>query len=171
MVTRRRVGGALDSQLRAGGSYDIWLYSIEEESGEPFISSEADERAGVFSPDGRSLAYQSDETGEHNIYVRPLSGSGVAARVSPDGGRYPEWRRDGRELFYMRPDGTIMAVAFEPDSGFGEPSELFRVAMRPTEAYDAFDVAPDGERFLVLERTGPQAPLTLVQNWPALLDR
>ena len=154
-----------------GGSYDVWLYSIEDETGEPFVSTEANERHGVFSPDGDALAYQSDETGEDNIYVRPLSGSGVSTRLSPDGGRYPEWRSDGEELFYLRLDGTLMAVAFEADSGFGEPTELFQIALRPNENYDLFDVAPNGERFLVLEQVGPQRSLTLIQNWPALLER
>ena len=87
------------------------------------------------------------------------------------GGRWPEWRQDGNELFFMRPDGMIMAVAFGDDESFSELTELFQVAVRSTDDYDLFDVAPDGERFLVLEQTNPQPPLILVQNWPALLDR
>ena len=71
----------------------------------------------------------------------------------------------------MRPDGTLMAVAIEADTGFGEPTELFRVRLRSSEDNDLFDVAPDGERFLVLEPDGPPQPLTLIQNWPALLER
>lgn len=153
------------------GSFDIWAYSIEAESGETLLASEANERDGVFSPDGSLLAYASDESGRYNVYVRPISGSGVASRVSLTGGRWPEWRQDGNELFFMRPDGMIMAVAFGGDESFSEPTELFQVAVRSTDDYDLFDVAPDGECFLVLEQTNPQPPLILVQNWPALLDR
>ena len=153
-----------------GGTLDIWAYSVENESAEPIVASDANERSGVLSPDGGTLAYASDESGSYNIYVRPFTGSGVASRVSSEGGLYPEWRQDGKELYYMRPDGTIVAVAVTAESGFGEPTELFRVAVPPTEIYDLFDVTPDGERFLVLEQTAPPRPLILVQNWPALSE-
>ena len=143
----------------------------ETRAGPARLGNEDIELEPVFSPDGNALAYQSDETGAYNVYVRPLSSSEVPTRVSPAGGSYPEWRQDDKELFYLRPDGTLMAVALEADSGFGEPTELFQIALRPTENYDLFDVAPNGERFLVLEQIGPQRSLTLIQNWPALLER
>jgi serine/threonine protein kinase len=141
------------------------------------------EIAGVFSPDGKWIAYQSDESGPDQIYVRAFSPAAAAAggkwQVSNQGGNRPKWRGDGKELFYLAQSGrfaqsTMMmaagirttATSVETD----KPRELFPISVGLT--ISPYDVTPDGQRFLVEElsttATRPGAvPLTVVTNWQA----
>ena len=84
-------------------------------------------RGGVFSPDGRWIAYTSDEGGQPNVYVQPFPGAGGKYQVSRDGGSYPVWRADGKELFYLGADATLMAVPIDATREFeaGVPQALF----------------------------------------------
>jgi serine/threonine protein kinase len=124
-----------------------------------------------FSPDGHWIAYQSEESGVREVYVSSFPGPGEKWQVSTAGGFLPNWRRDGRELFYLSPDDKIMAVPVRLDPTFqaGSPTALFSV--RPPAGRWAFDVSADGQRFLVNTDVGeePTPSLTLLVDWTALL--
>ena len=134
----------------------------------PFLTTPADEQEASFSPDGRFLAYVSDETRRYEVYVQPLSGEGGKVAISTDGGRWPRWSPQGNELFYRR--GTEMMVVpieLEPSFRPEVPEALFDGSyMVP------FDVFPDGEHFAML--TIPQVDLreiTVVVNWSTELGQ
>jgi serine/threonine-protein kinase len=120
----------------------------------------------AFSPDGRWLAYSSNETETREVYVRPFPGPGGKSHISTGGGQFPIWSRNGRELFFLGPDGHIMVASYtaKGDSFVpGKPrvwspkSLLVIFGVRPC------DLAPDGKRFAVLLRedgTAEQKPIT-----------
>ena len=149
---------------------DIWLLDLSETPKPvPWLRTRFDEVSPRFSPDGRWIAYESNESGDPEIYAALREGGGEKKRISPSGGRKPRWRRDGRELYYLRPNGLLMAVPVAPGTRLeaGAPAGLFRMDP-PIENYD---VAPDGSRFLVTTRVGSahQSPLRVILNWPAVL--
>ncbi len=123
-----------------------------------------------FSPDGRFLAYDSDESGRFEVYVQAFPGPGGKWQVSSAGGNIPHWRGDGKELFYLSLDNKIMAVPLETTPAFhaGAPAPLF--AVHPG-AGAVYDVAADGKRFLVNSLPADQGspPLSLLVNWTSLL--
>jgi len=156
-------------------TWDLYTYSFEEKATRPFAQTGYAEMGGVFSPDGRWLAYSSDESGRSEVYVQPFPGPGSKARVSNGGGAQPRWRGDGREVFYREQTGKVVAVPVAVRDGafeVGTPQTLFATRMNPTPGTQ-FDVTRDGQRFIVsvpVETEGA-SPLTLVLNWPALLQR
>jgi Tol biopolymer transport system component len=125
------------------------------------------------SPDGRWLAFNSDESGRTEVYVVPFPSGTGKWQVSVAGGGLPRWRGDGRELYYLAVDNKIMAAPVQVDSSFraGSPAPLF--AIHPNLGSDVFDVASDGKRFLVnsLPADLSSPPLTLIANWPATLAK
>jgi dipeptidyl aminopeptidase/acylaminoacyl peptidase len=131
-------------------------------------ASAADESAPRFSPDGRWLAYLSNEAGPANVYVREVNGRQSARRISPDGGSEPVWRADSAAL-YFRSDGRIMAAPI----GAGTPRVVFDGASEPG-TFDAagYDVMPGRDRFLVITSAATgSAPseLRMILNWkPAI---
>jgi eukaryotic-like serine/threonine-protein kinase len=137
----------------------------------PFRNTRFNEGTGQFSPDGRWIAFRSDETGQLEIYVAPFPGPGDKRLISMTGGNYPRWRRDGKELFYVGPGNTLMAAAVSMDSGgiqVGAVQKLFQV--QPVAPRYFYDVSPDGQRFLVnTAEPSSSKPITLITNWPALL--
>jgi eukaryotic-like serine/threonine-protein kinase len=162
---------------------DIMALPLEGER-KPIVvlQTSFNEGAGVFSPDGKWIAYQSDESGRDEVYVRAFSAAAAAAggkwQVSAQGGTRPRWRGDGKELFYLAQLNSarsarmmaagirITATGVETDA----PRELFTVFASPGIA-SAYDITPDGQRFLVEELTASArlAPLTVVTNWQARL--
>jgi Tol biopolymer transport system component len=162
--------------LAPQSGYDLWVYDLEEAKQSPFLQTSETEEFARFSPDGRWVAYGSAESGTDEIYVRPFPGPGGKWQVSSQGGRRPVWGADGEELFYLTPDGTLMAVPVHSGDGFqaGVPAPLFTVALAETND-SLYDVAPGGDRFLFLVPAAEtdEAPrvITLVQNWTAALDR
>jgi serine/threonine-protein kinase len=138
---------------------------------EPFLNAPYEETAPTFSPDGKWLAYSSDESGRREIYIRPYPGPGGKRQISTDGGQEPVWNPGGGELFYRR-GNKVMAVSIDTESGFsaGSPRMLFEGSYLPTTAsFSYYDVSPDGERFLMLkpvetEATAP-AQIHVVLNW------
>jgi Tol biopolymer transport system component len=132
-----------------------------------FLQTSFNEFAPKFSPDGRFVAYVSDESGRNEVYVRTFPGNGGKWRISPDGGNSPRWRRDGRELFYVQQD-TLMAVPVTatPTFSAGTPVRLFSRRTLATGMLE-YDAAPDGKRFVVREGPVDTRPLAIhvVNNW------
>jgi Tol biopolymer transport system component len=133
------------------------------------------ENAGQFSPDGRWIAYSSNETGRLEVYVAPFQRSGATVPISSSGGVAPRWRHDSKELFYLTEDNKLMAVPVtltESIITVGAPQLLFQTRFRSNAA--PYDVTADGQRFLVnrgVADAAAPAPMTLVLNWPTLLTR
>ena len=156
---------------------DLWLLpTTGDRTPVPLLVTPVNESHGQFSRDGRWIAYTSDESGQEEIYVRTMTGK-ASTRVSTSGGNFARWRKDGRELFYRSPDGTLMAVAVgaaDEHVTFGAPVPLFRV-VEPlgTFAYP-YDIAADGQRILALTPNPSErdaAPLTVIVNWEAGLRK
>ena len=170
-------GRFLALQSIGGGTttWDIWVYSFEDKAPRPFLQGPYAETSATFSPDGRWLAYASDESGRSEVYVQPFPGPGAKSQVSTAGGVQPRWRGDGRELFYREDNGRFMAVPISaPGTAFeaGTPRALFDLRATSTPGTH-YDVTADGQRFIVsvpVQAEGA-SPLTLVLNWPALLQR
>jgi Tol biopolymer transport system component len=155
--------------------FDLWVLPIEgDRTPSVFVNTGFDERQGQFSPDGRWVAYQSNESGRFEIYVRPFPRAAGQWQVSADGGTSPRWRRDGRELYFIAPDGNLMTASIVGQGDTfeaGTPAALFstRIAGGGGGAgvfAPQYDVAPDG-RFLinVVEESGAATPITLLLNW------
>jgi len=130
-----------------------------------------------FSPDGRWLAYMADDSGRVEVYVVSFPGRDATIQVSNSGGMLPTWRRDGRELFYVTADGRMMSVDITPGPKLsaGVPRPLFTLGASPKAigAFNLYDVAPDGQRFLVIVPVvnGSSIPLNLVLNWTSGLEK
>jgi Tol biopolymer transport system component/predicted Ser/Thr protein kinase len=125
------------------------------------------------SPDGRWLSFDSDESGRTEVYVVPFPSGAGKWQVSATGGSLPRWRGDGRELYFLSVDNRLMAASANVEKTFhaGSPSPLF--AIHPNLGSTVFDVASDGQRFLVnsLPADLSSPPLTLIANWPATLAK
>jgi serine/threonine-protein kinase len=126
------------------------------------------------SPDGKYLAYTSDESGEREVYVRELSASGGKWQISTSGGNRPLWSADGHELFYADRDWDFMAVPVDTRNGFeaGIPKLLFNRRYTVSGlAQNRYDVSRDGQRFLVNVATVEQSTaFNVVLNWPTELE-
>ena len=151
---------------------DIWLLPLEgSRQPVPYLRTRAEESSPRFSPDGRWIAYCSDESGTNEVYVSARDDAARRVRTSTGGGRSPRWRRDGRELFYVAPDGRLAAVPMRPGASLeaGSPVPLFRFESGVID----YDVSASGDRFVAstpVATTG-DSPLRVVVNWPALLRR
>jgi len=159
---------------------DIWVLPMGEGDRKPrkYLATRFRERNGVFSADGRWVAYESEISGRAEIYVSPFPdpGAAPAVLVSTGGGSFPRWRRDGRELYYLSPDTKIMAVEVIPGPSFkvSAPKVLFDVPdfTFASDVARSWDVNADGQHFLV-NATGRRGvlPLTVVTNWQAKLKK
>lgn len=150
-------------------NYDLWLLALESERKQrPFMETPFNEPVGVVSPDGRSLAYVSNETGIFEIYVRSFPNPGGKWQISIDGGRQPVWARNGKEIFYRNGD-KMMAVSIETEPAFraGRPVALFEGKFHlPEVAFAQYDVTPDGERFIMIrDLESWPTQIQIVQNW------
>ena len=166
----------LYQELNPTTSNDLWVFPVAGGQKQfPFLQTPFDERQGRFSPDGRWIAYTSNESGPWEVYVRSFPDSGGKWQVSTNGGGQPQWRRDGRELFYLSADRKVMSVEVRgsgPTFDAGTPKELFTLHIQsvgllgPRNFYAA---ARDGQRFLVVSVSGdPTAsPTKVVLNWTA----
>jgi eukaryotic-like serine/threonine-protein kinase len=154
---------------------DIWVLPLfGERKPFPVIHTEFLESQGTFSPNGRWIAYMSTETGELNIYLQPFLRAGAKQRISPNGGRNPHWRADGKELFYLDASGAMTAVPIDSTnpSPAGSSKTLFPTGMISTN--NMYAVTRDGQRFLVNARsrnTPPLTPLTVMINWTSTLQK
>ena len=139
---------------------------------QPLLDSPASEHQGQFSPNLKWIAYTSGESGSSEVYVRPLRGPGPKRQVSTRGGAQARWRSDGRELFYLAPDGQMMAVdviASSASIAAGLPRALFRTGIKDSfvDRSNQYVVTRDGQRFLVNRSAEDEhsAPITVVVNW------
>jgi Tol biopolymer transport system component len=167
-----------------GGSTgaDLWVLPMTEGAPEtrkpvPFLRSPFNETVGSFSPDGKWIAYTSDESGRNEVYVRAFPGASGRFQISVNGGMEPRWRQDGRELYYRAPDGKLMAVGVRSAAGSFEretPKALFETHwVPPNGLMYGYDVTRDGQRFLgpVPVETESTRALTIMTNWQAGLNR
>ena len=157
---------------------ELWYMTMPDRQTRPLLQSPWLIRNAQFSPDGKFVAYASSETGNWEVYVSPFPGFGSKWQVSRGGGEEPRWRRDGKELYYLAPDGRLMAVEVKTGTGFeaGFPSGLFVTHTRqPISAMDFFsyDVTPDGQKFLVNTKvdTSNSAPLSVILNWSSEMEK
>jgi len=155
--------------------YDIWVLPLADKKPVRFLGSPADEMHGNFSPDGRFLAYTSNETGRYEVYVQTFPQSERRWQVSTSGGYEPRWRRDGREIYYLSEDRKLMAVSIGAGPSFGVPKPLFqtRVPVGVSALRTNYVPARDGQRFLINTQTSdpPPNPITVVLNWAASLKQ
>jgi hypothetical protein len=135
------------------------------------LSTKANETNGQISPDGKWVAYASDESGVWEIYVTSFPGAAGKWQVSRGGGTEPRWRGDGKEIYYINASGMLTAVPVNASSAFatGTPTPLFQIQGRaPISSTDVFtyDVAKDGKRFLVNRYVKPEhvEPLSILLN-------
>ena len=163
------------SVIRTLGLRDLLLAPTESLSATtPFVTGPRNETNPALSPDGRWLAYQSDETDQNEVYLRPVPGPGARLSVSTRGGVHPRWSRDGRRLYYRSPEAVMEAqLEFREGTAVVTRREsLFADTYGAGDDGETFDVLPDGSGFVLLR--GPaaaRAPLTVIPNWLALLRR
>jgi eukaryotic-like serine/threonine-protein kinase len=156
---------------------DMWVLPLfDDRKPNPYQRKTFSAWGGRFSPDGHWVAYASDEHGKENVYIQAFPATGVSYRISRQGGWQPVWRRDGRELFYLATDGTLMAAAVSAHDDIveaGVPIPLFRPTVRSTLLRNHFDVAPNGDRILINTPVQDEAtaPITVVLNWTAALPK
>ena len=145
----------------------------------PLVQADSNIVQAQFSPNGRWVAYTSSESGKDEVYVVSFPAPSVKRQLSSDGGVEPRWRRDGSELFYVSSDRNMTAVPILSQTTLqtGPPKTLFRVRIvahgsQGTGLYTLYDVAPDGQRFLMnVPPDDPGPPFTVVLNWPAGLKK
>jgi len=159
---------------------DVWaLPMVGKPEPYPVVRTPADEHYGTLAPDGRWLAYISNETGAYEVYVESFPSTGFKRQVSTQGGFEPQWRRDGKELFYMAPTRTLMAVGVKSNATtleVGPPEALFATHIKWMEIQAVahhYAATPDGQRFLINGATDEarSVPVTIVLNWSAALKK
>ena len=170
----------LDSSGAAVIGNTLWALPMEGNTpGTPvlYLDSAQVQQQAQFSPDGRFVAYGSDQSGAWEIYVQPFPNAAEGKwLISSGGGFEPRWSRDGKELFYFAGQ-TLMAVPVNvrPTFSYGAPAKLFEAQIQAGYTADShrWQVAADGQRFLLLVNAGEQqvAPLDVVASWPSLLPK
>jgi serine/threonine-protein kinase len=153
------------------GYSDIVAFDLVTKELRQLISATANLSGARLSPDGRWIAYVSDERGRRELYLRPFHGPGAPIPISIAGGFSPHWRGDGAELFFLSPQGVIMSIATAALPRVGRATAVFG-SQGLQIADERMDVWPDGQRFLVRIPPPPSSrALTIVQNWTGLLSR
>ncbi|HXI03825.1 MAG TPA: hypothetical protein VNI57_11680, partial [Candidatus Saccharimonadales bacterium] len=166
---------ALSREKSSSGS-DLMAISTEPDSKpEPYVATSFSEDYATFSPDGRWVAYTSDESGRTEVYVSPFPKPDGKWQISSSGGDLPRWREDGREIYYLAPGDRMIAVAVD---GSGTSLEVGREQALFTHVvnhstWQAYDVTPDGQKFLLVvpEKQSTVYPVTLALNWTAGLAK
>ena len=156
----------------------VWVLPFRAAPGEPkptqFLHSESNEMQGQLSPDGRWMAYTSDESGTREVYVKPFPAGNDKSKISVAGGEQPRWQRDGKELFFVAEDGKMMAVAVKAakasfEKGALEPLFETHIVGLGVLTTFSYDVSAEGKQFLVNTAAEPgSAPLTVVVNWASV---
>jgi DNA-binding winged helix-turn-helix (wHTH) protein/Tol biopolymer transport system component len=161
------------TRVDGAASFDLWIARADDGVGRPLLATAANEMQARISPDGKWVAYASDESGSLEVYVERYPELGEKRQVSSGGGGQPQWRADQRELFYLSADRAVSAVEIDTSTGiaFGTPRTLFRasVAGNPADARELYAAAADGSKFL-LEAPVEEAddrPITVIVDWAA----
>ena len=153
---------------------NLWFLTFPDLKSQLFLKAPSAMKSGQFSPDGKWVAYASNESGKWEIYVTSFPDAHGKWQISNGGGDQPRWRGDGKELFYLAPDGKIMAVAVQEGANFncGAPAALFQANQKQpvaTSEQAAYAVTRDGQRFLIntYVKNGKIQPMSVVLNWDA----
>jgi eukaryotic-like serine/threonine-protein kinase len=155
---------------------DLWFVAIPELRATQFLKASSTLKNGRFSPDGKWVAYSSNESGQWEIYVTSFPEAHGKWQVSNAGGDQPKWRSDGKELFYLSNDSKIMAVPVKTGANFdaGTPMALFQANPREMVATSEqffYDVSKDGQKFLInTQLKTAMTPISVVLNWSAKLN-
>jgi len=159
---------------------DLMTLAIDgDRSSTGFLRTSFNEFEAQVSPNGRWIAYVSDESGKNDVYVRPFPSGDGKWLISTTGGIEPKWRSDSKELFYLSTDRNLMSVSIRADSTFepGTPTQLFatRMSVLTNTGFtrNQYVVADNGQRFLINQppEGPPSAPITVLVNWPAVLKQ
>jgi Tol biopolymer transport system component len=158
---------------------DLTGMSVEDRKPFAVANTEFEEKEGQFSPDGRWVLYQSNDSGRFEIYIQPFPTAGGRTQISTVGGEHPRWRRDGKELYYIASDGVLMAVPVSLPSNeqrveAGTPVALFKPRIMPAVGGNRqqYVVTADGQRFLVVvPEEATVASIAVVQNWTKALQK
>ena len=154
---------------------DIWTMAMDaDHKPVPYLRGDFNESQPQFSPDGRWIAYVSDESGSRQVYVQSFPTPGGRRQISAEGGTQPRWRRDGKELFFLAPDRKLMAVSVKTGAAVESevPRAMFQTALDTGELRQTYAVSADGLRFLLNTPVDTESPpITVVLNWPALLKK
>jgi dipeptidyl aminopeptidase/acylaminoacyl peptidase len=149
---------------------DLWRFPLDgDRRPVPLVRTRFKEVDAQFSPDGRWIAYASDESGRYEVYIQPFPGSGEKRRISDSGGRTPRWRGDGREIYYvdLAAEPGLISVPLDPANPdlMVAPRPLFRVSSHVRH----YDVTSDGQRFLINyeAEAGTGSVAHVVVNWTA----
>jgi len=158
------------SPARPETGLDIWVLPlVGERTPRPYLRSPFDEVGPAVSPDGRWLAYSSDESGQSEVYVRAFPVPGARIQISSGGGRAPRWSPDGRELFYRDDDSLVaVGVSLAPTLRVGSRRALFAIEpylVGGPRSGGGYDVHPDGRRFLMIRQGSATRDLIVVLNW------
>ena len=154
--------------------YHLWLLPLDSRKPVRFLRTASDDIQANFSPDGRFIAYASNESGRYEVQVRTFPLSDRKWTVSTSGGYEPRWRGDGREIYYLSEDRKLMAVSVDAGPLFGVPKALFQTrASGVNPLRTNYVPSRDGQRFLVNTQTSDPAPtaITVVLNWTAGLNK
>jgi Tol biopolymer transport system component len=148
---------------------DLYTLSLRGDSQpSPFVVTTGYDGGGQFSPDGRWMAYVTNESGQHEVYLRPYPGPDRKVTVSTQGGTHPRWNRNGKELFYRNGDRMMVVdVATSPTLTLSQPRILFeqRYAFGSAQTVPNYDVSPDGQRFVMVKDDSSFGRFSIVLNW------
>ena len=157
------------NDIAAANKSGLWVLPLADRKASLFVQTAFQQAHAQFSPDGQWIAYTSTESGRAEIYVQSFPAGRAKWQISSNGGDYPRWRRDGRELFYLAPDETLMSAVVQRTAGpmqFAPPGPLFKMSMPgpglATIKDYPYDVASDGQRILGFTPTGSAEAQTLV---------
>ncbi len=150
--------------------FDVWVRDLQTGASRTLLQAEFNQAGARLSPDGRWLAYESDESGAFEIFVRSFPEAGERRQVSKGGGQQARWRGDGKELFYVSPDRKVVSVEIRAGVTLeaDPPRPLFQTRILPlVEARNHYDVTSDGQRFLVNSRRPEDAaqPILILSGW------
>jgi Tol biopolymer transport system component/predicted Ser/Thr protein kinase len=157
---------------------DLWVHSFADSKSHLFLKANASLNNAQFSPDGKWVAYSSNESGRWEVYVTSFPDARGKWQVSTNGGEQPRWRSNGKEIYFLSPDAKLMAASVDTETGFesGTPTVLFQTDPRgrvATTEVTIYDVSGDGQRFLVNTNynNGSAHPISVVLNWKSEMKK